>query len=334
MTCNHKFPFSLQPDCSVYSNEGDRNPKPGLDFNLVDFVIEFKTASSQDPFSHREPVNSTDDKRNPLMSTTSTAHRVAGQITAYATMILGAQYRTHTFSVLIIGEYARLIRWDRAGAVVTAPIYYDAKPHLFDFFIRYDNVNKEVRGHDLTVRRASVVEGEAAQEFLGPDARTPLLSITIPLSGSEESRQYIIPSPRARPAIPVGRWTRASIAYDVHRKQRVLLKDSWRLLLDDVHPEGMVYERLHKNSVPNVPYCSLASDVEDEYHKSQTGRFASKYWGNPYVGQFESHRHYRLVLDTIGRKLETFNSSREMVKGLYASLLGKSVKCWQSRNVS
>jgi hypothetical protein len=51
------------------------------------------------------------------------------------------------------------------------------------------------------------------------------------------------------------------------------------------------------------------------------------------VDQFESHRHYRLVLDTIGQRLEKFKSSREMVKGLYASLLGKLAKCWQSHNV-
>ena len=333
MASNNKFPYSCQPDCSVYSNESDRNPGPGLDSCLVDFVIEFKTAWNQDPFS-REWVESTNNERNPLMNSAPLAHNVAGQITAYATMVLGAQYRTHTFSVLIIKDYARLIRWDRTGAIVTEPIAYDTESFLFDFFIRYNNVDKEVRGHDLTVRRASKVEGEAAQEFLEPDAQEPLLSITIPLPGSEESRQYIVPSPCARPAIPTGRWTRASIAYDVHRKQRVLLKDSWRLLLDDIHPEGVVYERLHQNSVPNVPYCSMASDVAEEYHRSQTDKFASRYWSNPYMHQFTPHRHYHLVLDTIGQRLETFKSSRKMVKGLYASLLGKLAQCWQSRNVS
>jgi hypothetical protein len=96
------------------------------------------------------------------MSTASSAHKVAGQITAYATMVLSTQYCTHTFSVLIIKDYVRLIHWDCAGAVITEPIDFDTKSCLFDFFICYDNVKKEVRGHDLTIRHASVVKGEAA----------------------------------------------------------------------------------------------------------------------------------------------------------------------------
>jgi len=42
---------------------------------------------------------------------------MGGQITAYATMLLGNQHRTHAFSVLVIQDYARLIRWDRGGAI-------------------------------------------------------------------------------------------------------------------------------------------------------------------------------------------------------------------------
>ncbi|KAF8264749.1 hypothetical protein EI94DRAFT_1591816, partial [Lactarius quietus] len=61
----------------------------------------------------------------------------AGQITAYATMILSAQYRMHVFLILVIKNFARLIQWDCSGAVVTAPIRYDTEPFLFDFFIRY-----------------------------------------------------------------------------------------------------------------------------------------------------------------------------------------------------
>ena len=107
--------------------------------------------------------------------------------------------------------------------------------------------------------------------FLGPGPVAPLLLITIQHPSSDQSSHYIVSSPRARLAIPEGRWTRTSIAYDAQKNKRVTLKDSWRMLLDDIPPEGVVYAKLHENSVPNVPHCSLAVDVGNEkYHKSQT----------------------------------------------------------------
>ena len=75
----------------------------------------------------------------------------AGQVIAYAAMLLGTQYRTHTFSILIIKDYAQLIYWDCSDAVVTEPIFYNTAPHLFDFFVHYDHASKEVCGHDPTI---------------------------------------------------------------------------------------------------------------------------------------------------------------------------------------
>ncbi len=88
---------------------------------------------------------------NPFMSTSSPGCQVAGQIIAYTTLVLSTQYCMHTFLVLVFKKYARLIRWDCGGAVVTAPMYYDDETHLLNFFIRYDHANPETRGHDSTV---------------------------------------------------------------------------------------------------------------------------------------------------------------------------------------
>jgi len=41
---------------------------------------------------------------------TGKASQVLGQMTAYAMLIMGTQYRTHTFSVLIVNDIARLLR--------------------------------------------------------------------------------------------------------------------------------------------------------------------------------------------------------------------------------
>jgi hypothetical protein len=124
-----------------------------------------------------------------------------------------------------------------------------------------------------------------------------------------------------------------SIAYDVQMRDHVLLKDSWRVLLDDIQPEGMVYATLQKHSVPNIPRCLLAGDVgEEDFHRSQTDRFATKFWER--TQEVVPHRHYRLVLGTIGKKLHEFDNSQQLLRAVYDSLLGKLTECWQSRNVS
>jgi hypothetical protein len=207
---DHEFPFSCRPDCSVYHNTCEQ--KKGLNASLVDFFIEFKAKSHDDPFTtHAE---------GPFRRETQhEATQTAGQITAYASLLLGAQYRTHTFFILIIRDYARLFRWDRSGAVFTAPIYYDREPHLFNFLIRYNVAGEETRGHDSTVFPFKPDEGQEPLIFTKSDDAKQLLSITI------QSKHFIVPSPSPRPGIPVGRWTRASIAYDLQRKKYVL-KDS------------------------------------------------------------------------------------------------------------
>jgi hypothetical protein len=37
------------------------------------------------------------------------------------------------------------------------------------------------------------------------------------------------------------------------------------------------------------------------------------------------HRHHRLVLDTVGKKLKEFASTKEMVKAIRAALVGMSL---------
>ena len=96
------------------------------------------------------------------MSTTSAGRILAGQITAYATLVLSSQYHMHAFSVLISKDVARLIRWDCAGAIVTAPIYYNRDPQLYDFLICYNNASPQICGHDTTILKANMDEEQCA----------------------------------------------------------------------------------------------------------------------------------------------------------------------------
>jgi hypothetical protein len=113
---------------------------------------------------------------------------MAGQITAYATLILGAQYRTHIFLILILREYSRIIRWDRGGAIVTAPIYHD-EGHILDFLIRFKDASPQDRGRDVTVEPASDKEREEAREAKELAEATSLLSLSIPDHSSSHRRR-------------------------------------------------------------------------------------------------------------------------------------------------
>jgi hypothetical protein len=296
----------------VYANSDaiEKEKDTYLNLSCVDFVIEFKRG--EDPFDSY-----------PFACPTGLTLTVLGQLTAYATAILSAQYRTHTFMVFIINRYARLIRWDRSGAVFTSRIDFDKESHLFDFFIRYDIADREARGHDITVTPAS------SQDVLLAQANVPelqganeFLDVTI------KDQHFIISSPESTPHIPVGRWTRASFAYDKHNGRRVLLKDSWRVVLEGVKPEGEVYHLLHEKRVPNIPSYSLADDVGNvAYHQTRTDKIVDdhnfelrdhrSHW------KLTSHRHYRIVLPSVGRRLETFSCTRECVQAMFAALKGK-----------
>jgi hypothetical protein len=259
------------------------------------------------------------------MAATPLAHQVAGQITSYASLVMSAQYRTHLFTVLILKEYARLIRWDRGGALVTEPIYHDGQPHLLDFFIRFNDATRAARGRDLTVRPANSTERRKVRGLQPFAKASSFLTITISdPSRRKDASNFIICAPYAQPDIPAGRWTRTSIAYDVQADKRVFLKDSWRIHLDDIPPEGETYARLHKGGVHNIAECALAGDVGEEcFHRTWTQDFNGQSGVFQDSVHFVAHRHYRLVLDTIGRKLESFTRSKELVRAVYHALIGE-----------
>ena len=316
---NSRFSLDLQPDCSVYTTDYVKPETPSFDFNHVDFIIEFKK-KPDDPFV--DDPSETSSNRNPFLCPEGPTRKVLGQLTAYATAILSAQYRTHLFMVFIVGEYARLIRWDRGGAVVTKPIRFNEEPHLFDFLMRYDIASHEDRGHDSTVSVPSKVEIEQAKSIVSEwDKTEALLTVTVPHKDTE--RRFIIPRPDALPFVPVRRWTRSSIAYDIQTKQRVYLKDSWRVLMEGIEPEGVIYRRFHENGVPNIPPCLSAGDIGDvTHHQTRTHDKVTDIQGPHSYWNLTPHRHYRIVLGVVGRKLEKFTSSREFVKAMHAALKG------------
>ncbi|KAG2341490.1 hypothetical protein BDR05DRAFT_850991, partial [Suillus weaverae] len=92
------------------------------------------------------------------ISSTKNSMDTLGQITSYAAAQLGAQYCSHAFSVLIVRDHARIIRWDREGAIVTSAINYNTEPHLADFFHRYAQASPELHGINTSISPTSARE--------------------------------------------------------------------------------------------------------------------------------------------------------------------------------
>ncbi|KAF8816194.1 hypothetical protein BYT27DRAFT_7333549 [Phlegmacium glaucopus] len=89
--------------------------------------------------------------RRRVETNTDSGIHTRSQITAYAGIGPSISFRNHFFSTLILGPYARFIRWDRRGAVVTCRFDYTKHPfHIFNFYLRYGQLTLLQRGFDPT----------------------------------------------------------------------------------------------------------------------------------------------------------------------------------------
>ncbi|KAH9932210.1 uncharacterized protein B0H18DRAFT_1115904 [Fomitopsis serialis] len=78
---------------------------------------------------------------------------------AYVAKLLKRQHRVHCFTMRVFKGQARVVRWDRAGAIVSAPIDFEKDPSLLHRVIwRYACMTEVQRGFDPTARRATEEE--------------------------------------------------------------------------------------------------------------------------------------------------------------------------------
>lgn len=280
--------------------------------------MEFKWLSRDDAFCEEYIVDGT--TRKSFVHDVATGYDTLGQITAYSAAQLGAQYRTHIFSVLIVRDKARLLRWDRSGTIVTEAFQYNQTPHLTDFFRRFGAAPLDMRGRDLTVSIPTPEAALAAQEAFGLDSADSLLCLKV------SDRLFVVEPPVATAYTPPGRATRGSRAWDIEGNRQVYLKDSWRVDLPDFDAEGVTYQTLMHHGVEHIAECLASGDVGgSDYHATKTQLYVESLcaWACPTVARLIPHRHYRLVLDIIGRPLTMFNSTRELVECVRDALIGK-----------
>ncbi len=228
------------------------------------------------------------------------ATKALGQNIAYASEVCARQYRHCCYSVSLAGCYARLIRWDRAGAVVTAAFNLHKHPeYLCQFFWYFSQMSDEEQGYDLSLDVATKEEEELFRDTIRahvesqlsippgadnhdeaveseltlhykPGGVSSILLTTPGLSTAERPRKLLVSQPLISPLTMFGRCTRSYWAVDCSWDadawrfvgRTVFLKDTWRYNTREFdRKEGEVLDALKEADVPNIPDVNLHEDI-------------------------------------------------------------------------
>ncbi|KAJ8703455.1 hypothetical protein PTI98_002076 [Pleurotus ostreatus] len=292
------------PDTKAFVAEDDHGEHPA---NSPEDRVEVKVDSDPSPSA-----------RYPFENDTEGGRKTRGQIASYAGVIMAMQFRSHLFSVLICGKYARFIRWDRSCAIVSRRFDYTLYPNiLFNFYHRFAQLTDTQRGLLPCFKTASDTEASAALEALAAYAGTAYGTIggakykkrlnrkRIPLLHMDyKGGPYVVPAPTFNGGMfsPFGR-------------------DYWREHSEYTKTEAEVYDLLSTNSktkeclyfakmhaggdaeVDGCPATTIGFDDTDMPWKT----------GKLLIRKLTAHF---IILETIGRDLKMFRSARELVSSM------------------
>ncbi|OBZ78263.1 hypothetical protein A0H81_01928 [Grifola frondosa] len=103
-----------------------------------------KDGKTDDPFD--------DDDDSTFEVKTEYKDKIQRQLITHAVSAMNQQ-RTHLYSVLVMHRFARLIRWDRSGTVVTDKFDIKKNPEILgEFFWQFAHATDEVQGFDPTAQ--------------------------------------------------------------------------------------------------------------------------------------------------------------------------------------
>ncbi|KAI0649727.1 hypothetical protein C8Q79DRAFT_900206, partial [Trametes meyenii] len=261
----------------------------------------------------------------------------------FATLSL-YQHRLFAFMISIVGDNARLVRYDHAGAVVSASFNYVYHPELLAMFVyRYVNMSSEQRGFDPTATLASATDtrlfrrladsypagshlATTLKEAAAPRWPIYKLALTCPWSSDERpvrisspvtTRHFLIGRPLKRSHGTGRKSRRAYVAWDENRKSVVLIKDYWRDDSPSCLTEFEVYVKMWEHPADEmfIPYLLGGGDV---VHNGQSQRTLTETF---IVDQHLNSRvHTRLVIKQVCRSLVTFENCRELVSVVHDAL--------------
>ncbi|KAH9849515.1 hypothetical protein C2E23DRAFT_362963 [Lenzites betulinus] len=278
---------------------------------------------------------------------------------ALVTEIFARQYRNGFFSISLTGSRARLLRWDRAGCLVSEAFDIREHPeHLCYFLWRFSRTIDEMRGHDITVSPATLqqelqfrdvvreyvrsqleLEGDAldkavSQHYCPGRAAVVVIYPQHEPHSHDNVWRFIISRPVVSPLCLVGRGTRGNWAVECTTSRLVFLKDTWRVIdARDDTAEGDFLEELNELEVRNIPALFAHGDVPDYvstthgghvvWQSTITGAVAKVFERCSVAGKLASvtnFQRYRLAVSTVGYDLSTVRGTEELLHATYDAL--------------
>lgn len=152
--------------------------------------------------------------------------------------------------------------------------------------------------------------------------------------GTKKERKFLVGQSHFRAPGVSGRGTRGYIALDVDSlsfdagglslaangvaldadklgtPRFVYLKDTWRVVHEDIDKEGTILRTLNGFDVPYVPTVLHHGDLGQVTISPQL-------WVT-----LKKHSHYRLVVKEVGKPLETFDTGEELIGVIYSCVIG------------
>ncbi|KAF9017750.1 hypothetical protein BDZ89DRAFT_369512 [Hymenopellis radicata] len=223
----------------------------------------FVVQNDSDPFVDY-PSNTDHTTRRISLDSSPKSLMLVGELLAYAGRVFATQYRHHLFTLILFARTARLIRWDRTQALVSASFdHRENSDILASILQRFTRMSPFQRGTDpfVTEGEVSFEEVEMLREALKqapPEVREhsgdECLGLMV-LPGNEDLPLLLLASKPDASTTQAPFCHRGSIsppryAYNTRTRSFVLLLDAF-VRKGAAHSD--VYTALHRHDVPNVP---------------------------------------------------------------------------------
>ncbi|OSX56276.1 hypothetical protein POSPLADRAFT_1062765 [Postia placenta MAD-698-R-SB12] len=279
-------------------------------------IVEFKAANSDGhPFS----TSVSPDKWLP---NTELSAETRGQIADYAATVLRYQPRCFCFMIVISGCSARLLRWDRCGAIVSEPFDFVEDPELLmTFLYKYGRMSQAQRGYDPTVQEATPAEIKTMKDWKKKAVKTKRMS-------KYHAQCFEAAMGEAWPIYKV-----------IVPKEDVVCDASLRPKdagdLEKSHQEHEIYIRLWQNGVRYIARPVSGGDVrssrdsDDSVQRTLTQKYIKA--ADP-KSEAVGRVHYRLICDQVYRPLETYKNGFEMTEVLCYAILAHR-DAWEKADV-
>ncbi|PIL33501.1 hypothetical protein GSI_04124 [Ganoderma sinense ZZ0214-1] len=272
-------PSKQRVDLAIYTVDSAPVDGDPANWSAIELSIEVKLEEvSDDPFDEDAVTfqpSSTERKNN------------LGQVLSYSSLLFEHQQRTHQFTLVILGQCARIVRWDRAGALVSEKFNYVEQPWMLGRFLwRFARMSAAQRGHDTTAtrvlttsdeyrlmrERADVPQKNAEGFVINEHARLLFKESVrnssaqwwkLRVDDSTDPRFFLVGEPHFQASGLSGRATRGYVAVDLAdpRGALVFLKDAWRVAHAGIEREGNILRYLNEKAVNRVPTLVCHGDV-------------------------------------------------------------------------